>query len=74
MLFLLLLACHDLRVDAKEPVDVDNSSDPNGTDSTSPNASPEVCDDRDNDGDGVVDEDAADAPTWYLDADDDGYG
>ncbi|MEZ4318959.1 MAG: MopE-related protein [Myxococcota bacterium] len=35
----------------------------------------EVCDGFDNDCDGTVDEpDAEDAPTWYADADDDGYG
>ncbi|MDP2306912.1 MAG: putative metal-binding motif-containing protein [Pseudomonadota bacterium] len=35
----------------------------------------EVCDAADNDCDGSIDEaDAADAPTWYFDADGDGYG
>ncbi len=35
----------------------------------------EVCDGTDNDCDGTVDEnDAADATTWYLDYDSDGYG
>ena len=34
----------------------------------------EHCDDRDNDCDGSVDEDALDAWTWYLDADGDGWG
>jgi hypothetical protein len=35
----------------------------------------EVCDGADNDCDGVLDEpDAIDAPTWYIDADADGYG
>jgi len=35
----------------------------------------EVCDELDNDCDSVVDEDdAADAPTWYRDLDDDGHG
>lgn len=35
---------------------------------------PETCDGRDNDCDGEVDEGAADAPTWFLDADADGVG
>jgi len=35
----------------------------------------ELCDGRDNDCDGTVDEDDADdAPTWYADADSDGFG
>ncbi|MBN2800102.1 MAG: hypothetical protein JXX28_13235, partial [Deltaproteobacteria bacterium] len=34
----------------------------------------EVCDGLDNDCDAAVDEDAADAPTWYADGDTDGYG
>ncbi|MEC7988283.1 MAG: MopE-related protein, partial [Myxococcota bacterium] len=35
----------------------------------------ELCDAQDNNCDGVIDEDTAtDAPTWYLDADEDGYG
>ncbi|MCP3980454.1 MAG: hypothetical protein GY716_14215, partial [bacterium] len=35
----------------------------------------EICgDDVDNDCDGVVDSDAPDLPTWYLDDDEDGYG
>ncbi|MBM4390782.1 MAG: putative metal-binding motif-containing protein, partial [Deltaproteobacteria bacterium] len=34
----------------------------------------ETCNDTDDDCDGEVDEDAADARTWYLDADQDGYG
>ncbi len=33
---------------------------------------PETCDSRDEDCDEVVDEDAG--PTWYIDADQDGYG
>jgi len=39
-----------------------------------PDAS-EICDGADNDCDGDIDEDdATDAPTWYADADGDGYG
>jgi len=34
----------------------------------------ETCDGRDNDCDGETDEDAVDAPTWYADTDQDGYG
>ncbi|MFH1463760.1 MAG: MopE-related protein [Pseudomonadota bacterium] len=38
-------------------------------------AATEVCDSIDNDCDGTTDEDdAADAPTWYYDADGDGWG
>ena len=35
---------------------------------------PERCDQRDNDCDAIVDEDPADATTWYADGDEDGYG
>ncbi|MBI4592201.1 putative metal-binding motif-containing protein [Candidatus Uhrbacteria bacterium] len=34
----------------------------------------EVCDSRDNDCDGDIDSTATDITTWYLDADEDGYG
>ena len=34
----------------------------------------ETCDERDEDCDGLVDEDAAAAPTWYADRDGDGHG
>nr|WP_255215973.1 putative metal-binding motif-containing protein [Pseudenhygromyxa sp. WMMC2535] len=34
----------------------------------------EICDEKDNDCDELVDNDAVDAPLWYTDADMDGYG
>ena len=54
---------------------VDN---PDDCDDSNPGANPgatEICDGADNDCDGEVDEDgAADAATWYIDYDADGYG
>ncbi len=38
------------------------------------NGGVEICDGRDNDCDGQIDEDAEDAQTYYRDADGDGYG
>ncbi len=37
-------------------------------------AAAESCNELDDDCDGDVDEDVADAPVWFLDADEDGYG
>ncbi len=51
-----------------DATDCDDSSD-----ATYPGAD-EYCDDADNDCDSTVDEDSLDAPTWYMDADSDGYG
>ncbi len=53
---------------------VDNDED---CDDADPNISPagtESCDEQDEDCDGDIDEDVDDAPSWYLDADGDGYG
>jgi len=60
-------------VDADEdgweyPVDCDDE-----VSTTYPGAD-EACDGVDNDCDGLVDEDAVDATTWYGDSDADGYG
>ncbi len=53
-------------LDGQDCDDTDASINPEGT---------EVCDLEDNDCDGEVDEaDAADALTWYLDGDQDGFG
>ncbi|MBI2339845.1 MAG: FG-GAP repeat protein [Deltaproteobacteria bacterium] len=52
-----------------------DNSDCDDTNSAVNPAETEVCDTIDNDCDGVTDEDdAADASTWYADADADGYG
>ncbi len=51
----------------------DNTDCDDGAVTTYPGA-PENCDGLDNDCDGQVDEDALDAPTWYLDGDTDGFG
>ncbi len=54
---------------------VNNATDCNDDASGVNPAAPEKCDGIDNDCDGEVDEaDAVDAPTWYQDADADGYG
>ncbi len=54
---------------------VASSSDCNDSDRASHPGATEYCDGHDDDCDGAVDEDdAADAATWYRDADADGYG
>ena len=64
------------REGCEQPVGyVDNSDDCNDANDDSFPGATEVCDGADTDCDGEVDEaDAADAPTWYYDGDDDGYG
>ncbi len=51
-----------------------DGSDCNDTDATIHPGVPEVCDGVDNDCDNVIDLDAIDRMTYYLDADGDGYG
>lgn len=54
---------------------VSDNTDCNDARSSDYPGSPEMCDGRDNDCDGPVDEGPpADAPTWYRDIDSDGYG
>ncbi len=54
---------------------VDNDEDCDDGDAAIHPSADELCDHIDNDCDGTVDEDdAVDAPTWYADADGDGYG
>jgi hypothetical protein len=45
-----------------------------GDDAVFPGAGPETCDGRDEDCDGLVDENALGDVTWYPDDDDDGFG
>ena len=63
-------------VDCYQPVGyVDNALDCDDTNSAVNPAATEMCDGVDNDCDGITDEpDAADATTWYIDADSDTYG
>ena len=53
---------------------VTNSDDCNDDDITISPIGIEFCDDVDNDCDGIVDNDAADALEWYQDGDEDGFG
>ncbi|MFZ5476634.1 MAG: Ig-like domain-containing protein [Myxococcota bacterium] len=68
-----------VEVDRDADGDGDDGEEWGGTDCDDDDASvhagaTETCDGRDEDCDGTTDEAAAGAPTWYLDADGDGYG
>ena len=81
---LLLTGCPPLDKDsasdsAVEIIDLDEDGIPvdDDCDDTDPDVHPgadERCNGLDDDCDGETDEDAIDAPTWYADADADGYG
>ncbi|MCB9758335.1 MAG: FG-GAP repeat protein [Alphaproteobacteria bacterium] len=80
LLALTLLACDPKPGTDTGPVDRDGDGYVEGVDCDDDDplanpAIPELCDGRDNDCDGELDEaDAVDAPTWYPDADADGFG
>ncbi|MEC7985423.1 MAG: MopE-related protein, partial [Myxococcota bacterium] len=78
-------ATEDLNCDGVFGSDTDNDGDGFTTcDATNPDCNDaddtinpgaqEACDDIDNDCNGVVDDNATDASTWYADTDGDGYG
>ena len=53
---------------------VENYTDCGPADDTVYPGAAERCDDRDNDCDGMVDDDPVDAPEWFIDYDGDGFG
>lgn len=64
-----MLACLPVK-----SIDLRDDSTPPDSDTGSCAMNIEVCNEIDDDCDGDIDEDATDAPTWYLDDDGDGYG
>lgn len=65
-----ILSCSQPEGRVANKLDCDDS--PTGT-LIHPNAT-ELCNDRDDDCNGITDENAQDAPTWYADKDKDGFG
>ncbi|HNC98440.1 MAG TPA: putative metal-binding motif-containing protein, partial [Myxococcota bacterium] len=79
LLLALLAACSPEVGISKQSFDMDSDGYSSEVDCDDAHATinpdaPESCDGKDNNCDGVVDEDATDAPTWYVDADGDGVG
>ncbi len=83
LLVLALAACqpNGVPIDTAPPEPKDDDGDGYTTaidcDDGNPDVHPEadeLCNERDDDCDGDIDEDATDATTWYPDEDDDGYG
>ena len=76
---LLAAGCPAEEIPPSPLVDADNDGYPETVDCDEANPlvhpdAAESCDGLDEDCDHEVDEDAADAPTWFVDDDDDGYG
>jgi len=67
----------DVDADGFDSTDIDGGTDCDDGDDTLHPGAAEICDDQDNDCDGLVDDqddDVVGASTWYFDADHDAYG